>query len=277
MNGVCDRNIGCNSGKLLYGACCGIDDVALVKKVGYDFFEAGVAQMLVPDKSDNDWQEMKDRILTAELPLRSCIGFLPSSFQITGPEASFNEPLDYAERACHRADEVGVKTIVFGSGGARTVPNVSGEADIRHGEEQFTAFCSELVKRISGLNVTIVIEPLRTNETNIVNFVWQGQKMVESIGSPRVRLLADFFHMLSGGEGAESILNAKDLLLHCHIAAAESRMFPGSNSTDFKPYFSALKSIGYDGGVSCECIWGEKEDFEKNLTTALATMKYFSA
>ena len=40
-----------------------------------------------------------------------------------------------------------------------------------------------------------------------------------------------------------------------------------------KPYFDALKAIGYTGGVSCECAWGEKGDLAKNLEKALITMK----
>ena len=41
--------------------------------------------------------------------------------------------------------------------------------------------------------------------------------------------------------------------------------------------FAALKRIGYTGGVSCACSWGKKEEFEKNLDTAIATLKSLEA
>ena len=36
---------------------------------------------------------------------------------------------------------------------------------------------------------------------------------------------------------------------------------------------TALRAIGYAGGVSCECGWGRKEDLAKNLETALKTLR----
>ena len=47
---------------------------------------------------------------------------------------------------------------------------------------------------------------------------------------------------------------------------------PGDETAE-PPYFDALRDIGYAGGVSCECGWGDRKDFAKNLETALATMK----
>lgn len=81
--------------------------------------------------------------------------------------------------------------------------------------------------------------------------------------------------MTSGNEGVEPILNAKGFLKHCHVAASETRTHIGLDSTDFEPIFSAFRKIGYDGGISCKYIWGNKEDLEKNLTTALVMMKKF--
>ena len=61
------------------------------------------------------------------------------------------------------------------------------------------------------------------------------------------------------------------LLLIC----AASFMVVGA--TCMRPYFAALKDIGYTGGVSCECGWGAKGDLAKNLEIALKTMKSLEA
>ena len=99
------------------------------------------------------------------------------------------------------------------------------------------------------------------------------------MNSPRLCQLADIFHMMMGRECAESIVKAGALLKHCHIADYGTRLFPGSDPREthrLEPYFAALKSIGYTGGVSCECGWGKKQDLAKNLETALKTMKGLS-
>ncbi len=269
-------------GRILFGACRPISDAKLLKKHGYDFVETGAANAFIPTKSDEEWKRQRDKILECGLPLRSCNGFLPGTFRITGPKADFAPALDYAERVLRRAEEVGVQTIVFGSGGARNVPgDICGERDQRpkpeKGVEQYTEFCRQLCRRVSDLKtVQVVIEPLRPDESNIINYVWQGMQIVRDVNHPRLQQLADLFHMICGRESPRSIVDAGCHLKHCHIASRGTRKFPGSSADAaevFRPYFDALKAIGYSGGVSCECGWPSGKDFEAALDTALALMR----
>ena len=122
----------------------------------------------------------------------------------------------------------------------------------------------------------VVIEPLRPNESNIINYVWQGMQIVREVNHPRLQELADLFHMICGKESADSLIDAGCHLKHCHIACKETRQFPGTRPDDaeiFKPYFDALKKIGYTGGVSCECGWPKGAELEPALDKALALMK----
>ena len=273
----------CGKANILFGACRPLKDAKLLKAHGYDFIETGAAAAFIPEKSNEEWKKQKDVILNCGLPLRSCNGFLPGKFRLTGPNADFEPALKYAETVLRRADEVGTKTIVFGSSGARNVPSVFGpdakeRADIEKGVVQYTEFCKILCKRVEDLQtVQMVIEPLRPNESNIINYVWQGMQIVREVNHPRLQELADIFHMICGKEPACSIIDAGCHLKHCHIACKETRKFPGTRPDDaeiFKPYFDALKKIGYCGGVSCECGWPkEVAEFEKALDTALALMK----
>ena len=269
-------------GKILFGACRPPEDAKLLASVGYDFFEYAVAPALGPDKDAEWWKKQKEMIFSLPIPMRSCNGFIPGTFRLTGPKAEHGKALDYAETALRRAEEVGVKTVVFGSGGARNVPgDFTGPRDqqpkLEEGTRQYTDFCRALCKRVADLKtVAIVIEPLRPNESNIINFVWQGVQICGDVNSPRLRQLADIFHMMMGRECAGSIVKAGDLLKHCHIASYDTRLFPGSDPATvdrLRPYFDALRTIGYAGGVSCECGWGDKKDLAKNLETALKTLR----
>lgn len=272
--------------KILFGACRGPDDAALLKRVGYDFWEWGVGPAFDPTKGAEWWKRQRDVILSQPLPLRSCNGFIPGSFRLTGPAADHEPALRYAETAMRRAEEVGVKTLVFGSGGARNVPgditakDAKDRPDTERGRDQYRDFCAELCRRVADLKtVAVVVEPLRPLESNIVNYVWQGLQVCEEVGSPRLAQLADIFHMMMGRESADSLRLAGGRLKHCHVASYGTRQFPGSDPATvgrLRPYFDALKAIGYEGGVSCECGWGRKEDLERNLETALTTLKGLS-
>ena len=251
-----------------------------MRDLGYDFWEWGAGAAFDPAKDEEWWKRQKDEIAKRPLPLRSCNSFIPGKFRLTGPNADHAPALDYAEKALRRADEMGVKTIVFGSGGARNVPgDFTGKdrPDLEKGTCQYADFCRELAKRAADLKTTaVVIEPLRPNESNIVNYVFQGLAICRDVNSPRLRQLADIFHMMMGGDPASAIIEAGPLLKHCHIADYGTRQFPGHDPRETRrlaPYFDALKAIGYAGGVSCECGWGDAKDFAKNAKTAIDTMK----
>ena len=271
-----------SSGKdILFGVCrSSVADVTVMRDLGYDFWEWGAAAAFDPEKDDSWWQTQKEEIAKRPLPLRSCNGFIPGKFRLTGPKADHGPALDYAEKVLRRADEIGVKTVVFGSGGARNVPGdftTKERPDVEEGTRQFAEFCRTLVKRVADLKtVQVVIEPLRPNESNIINYVFQGLAICRDVDSPRLQQLADIFHMMMGGDDPKAIIEAYPFLKHCHIAEYGSRLFPGHDPAlveKLVPYFAALKAIGYDGGVSCECGWGDSKDFAKNAKTAIETMK----
>ena len=264
-----------NTGRILFGVCtCDFDDIKTLKDVGYDYAEMSVGFAFEPTKSDAEWAPMKEKILSAALPIRACNGFLPGTLRLTGPDADFPPALEYAVTACRRADEIDCRYIVFGSGGARNVPT---GFQIEDGRDQFADFCGQLARAIDGLKVSVVIEPLRPSESNIIQYVWQGLQIVDEVNSPRLRQLADIYHMMMGREPAESILRAGDKLLHCHVACNKTRFYPGSaDKAELVPYFDALHQIGYTGGVSCECGWdppGDTRTRREKLALALETLR----
>lgn len=276
--GVVRAGEAASAGRLLFGACRGFGDAKALKEIGFDFLECGVGGTLMPEKDDAAWKAQLEKIRALPLPLRSLNGFLPGKFRLTGPAASFDEPLAYAETACRRAEEAGVKTVVFGSGGARNAPE---GFPPEKAVDQFVDFCKRLAARIADLeHMCVVLEPLRAKEANFLNFVHEGADLCARIGSPRIRLLADIFHMEEGGESADSLVKAgSGLLRHCHIAEKGTRTAPGleADGSEFVPYFKALKQIGYTGGVSCECGWGKKDEVRKGFETALATLRKVAA
>lgn len=271
------------SRRFCFGACRSKpEDVAVMKEIGYDFWEGNVGSVFDPTKDDAWWREQRDRLRAYPLPLRSCNGFIPGKFRLTGPKADPAPALDYAETVLRRAEELGVVSIVFGSGGARNVPGdmcgpKESRPDPEQGRDQYAAFCAALAKRVADLKTTTVaIEPLRPKESNVVNYVWQAEQIAREVASPRVKVLADLFHMMMGREEADSIRRTGADLVHCHIASYGTRDFPGAQPESiarFRPYFEALDEIGYAGGISCECGWGKPEDLRQNLTVALETLK----
>lgn len=270
--------------RILFGACRPRKDAALMKSIGYDFIEGTVADCFAPDKDTETWKRLKDEILSLPLPLRACNNFIPGTFQIVGPKAEVGPALDYAETALRRAEETGVRYIVFGSNGARNAPGDPCDPKARpqteEAFEEYIEFCRKLCARVKDLkNVRILAEPLRPNGANYLNYVWQAVQVCEDVKAPQMGVIADIFHMTAGRETARSIVEAGALLQHCHIADWKTRNYFGevaANVPHFKPYFEALEDIGYAGGVSVETGkdgWGAEKDLAGNLETSLAALK----
>ncbi|MBQ9432510.1 MAG: sugar phosphate isomerase/epimerase [Kiritimatiellae bacterium] len=249
--------------KFLFGACQGLDKAAKMKAAGFDFIELGVGGTLRPNDSDEAFKPQLDKLLASPLPIRSCNGFLPKDLKLTGPNPLHEKALDYAEKACRRADLINMTCIVFGSGGARNAPK---DFDIAKAKDQFIDFCRKLGDRIADCKVTVVLEPLNKKEANYLQTVLEGSEMVDIIDKPRIRLLGDFYHMRCENEPADDFRKAGAKIRHCHIAEHKGRVCPGTNGEDFSDYFAALRDIGYTGGVSCECGWPQKKNEDGSHT-----------
>lgn len=65
-------------------------------------FEGGVAGTLKPEMTDAAFAQEAAMIRACVLPTRSCNGFIPASFRLTGPEPTHAAALKYAVKACRR-------------------------------------------------------------------------------------------------------------------------------------------------------------------------------
>lgn len=118
--------------------------------------------------------------------------------------------------------------------------------------------------------VKLAFEALNRFETDLINVVDQGLKLIQDVGAPNLGLHLDTFHMhLEEKNSAEAIRKAGDRIFHFH-ACENDRGVPGTGQVDWTEVFEALVDIGYDGNVVIEsftpevksiaravCIWRE--------------------
>lgn len=249
------------------GVCTGVNNAEMLAKAGYDYIEAGVRNFLVPDKDESVFLENLALAQKAPIPVKACNSFLPGEMKSVGPVTYHPEILEFSRIAFRRAQQAGIEIIVFGSGGSRNIPEGFSREEAT---AQFVSLLKQMAPIAGEYNVVVVLEPLRSGETNFINTVAEGAVIVEKVGHPNFRLLADIYHMLMEDEGPESIINHAHLLKHMHIAEKEGRAVPGTHGEDFTPYFDAMRKIGYSGRISIEGRW---ENMEEQAPEAIAIMK----
>lgn len=99
----------------------------------------------------------------------------------------------------------------------------------------------------------VFLEPLNRYETSFMNRVEQAVTVAGRINHPRVRALADLFHMnIEESDLVAPIRDAGNWLGHVHIAD-NNRLEPGAGCMAMGLPLAALKSAGYTGFVSLEC------------------------
>lgn len=254
-----------------FGVCAGADRAKTAADAGLEFLEMTVGGLLKPREDESDFREALDEVRAAPLPCPVVNCFVPGDLKITGPEADMAALEAYVRVACERAGAAGVEVIVFGSGGARRIPD-GFERDRAH--DQIVEFCRMLGPVAEESGVTIAVEPLSAKDCNVLTTVGESAALVREVGHPAVRLLVDFYHWARDGDSAADIVAAGDLLVHTHVATVPGRMPPGAEECDLAPFFRALKEAGYDGRVSIEARIGEPE---KELPGAVEVMRELSA
>jgi D-psicose/D-tagatose/L-ribulose 3-epimerase len=253
--------------KVLIGYCVGLKGLELAKTVGFDYVELGTTEIAA--LSDAEFDAAVEQVKKVGIPTPNANLFLPASLKLTGAEAaSAEEQMAYVRKALTRLNRLGVRILCFGSGGARRVPDgFAKEAAFA----QLVAFGKRIAPEAQANGITIVIEPLRQQETNIINTTAEGLALVKAVGHPNFQLLIDFFHLASEKEDPAIILEARDHIRHLHVANPQGRVFPQQwDEYDYAPFFANLRRIGYTGGISVEA---SSKDVPTEAPRAIALLR----
>jgi sugar phosphate isomerase/epimerase len=259
--------IGGRESFLEIGVCTALMNAPILEAAGCAYLEEGVGGFLGPVEPDDKFTSRLEAAKSSSVPVRACNGFLPGTLKAVGPAAKPAEIQAYAAIALRRAALAGIAAIVWGSGESRRIPDGFGKAAA---EEQFRVLAKAVAAAAEKSGILLVLEPLNSGETNFINSLKEGAAMVEAVGHPNFKLLADFYHVVRAGETPDAVVKAGGLIKHCHIAENEKRTPPGTAGDDFRPFLKALKKIGYRGRISMECRW---DDLKTQLPGAAAFLR----
>jgi len=254
------------SGRLQVGYCTALANLEAAKAAGFDYVELATSE--IAGLSDAGFEQAAARIRQVGLPVPAMNLFLPATLKVTGPDIDRDQQMAYVNKAFARLERIGTTIVVFGSGGARQVP-------AGFSKDEATAQLVEFGRRIApearARGITVAIEPLRPEETNIVNSAAEGLALVEAIADPNFQLMVDFYHLASVKEDPSIIVRARGHIRHLHMANPEGRVFPrGSAEYDYAPFFAALRQIGYDGRISVEA---STKDLAADAPVAIALLR----
>ena len=251
------------------GLCSPLDRMQAAKDMGYDYLEPAVSAVAaMPAQAYEDALAARQALA---MPVEAMNVFVPGHIPLTGPDVQMDKVRAYLSGAMERAAAFGTKVIVFGSGGARRVPDGFSRTRATEQIGDFLRLCDALA---GPLGLRIAIEPLGRGECNILNSVGEATELARALALPAVGVLADTYHMHTQSEPLTAIVDAGPLLWHVHIANPVGRLFPRpGDGWDYGAVFDALSAIGYAERVSVEV--GDP-DFDGGAPLALQTLRRFA-
>jgi sugar phosphate isomerase/epimerase len=197
------------------------------------------------------------RAALADSPIKPstiCSGFTP---QLIHPDRSIREQsVAEVREILQAASTLGVVGLIlvpmFGK------PLIPDLAPLHSPTELERMLLVEVLRRdlapfADDLGILILIEPLNRYEAHLPKDLNDGVRLCKEVGSPSVRLMADFFHMaIEEADIARSLAEAGSYVRHIHLADS-NRQLPGLGHTDFVGPFATLRKNGYDGYLALEC------------------------
>jgi len=248
------------------GYCTSWKNLAAAKAAGFDYVELATTEIAA--LSDEEFEHARSVAASVGLPTPVSNLFLPATLKVTGPEVEVDRQVAYVTKAFDRVARLGVDLVVFGSGGARRVPDgFAHDAAFR----QLVEFGRRIAPLARARGVTVAVEPLRREETNIVNSAAEGLELVEAVDDANFQLMVDFYHLATEHEDPRIIVRARTHLRHLHMANPAGRVFPRTaEEFDYAPFFATLREIGYDRRISVEA---STTDLQADAPRAIALLR----
>jgi D-psicose/D-tagatose/L-ribulose 3-epimerase len=218
--------------------------------------------------ADGPFRALSRQLRASGLPCAAMTSPLPRRFgcRIVGDDADLPRALAVFTDMCDRAAPFGVRTVVLGSGQARsTPPSFPAEATLRQFEEFVVAACAICAER----GMLLTLEPLNSTETNFVNSCAQARTLIDQLLYTGLRMTVDCYHIFSEGLSiAAEMAAASGVIGHAQTSAMPR------GSMEFRPavqeeFVAALHSAGYHGGLTIE------DDFQEFGRDAADAVRVF--
>lgn len=232
-----------------FGVCTTFDKIPTLIDAGYDYIEFGFANLV--KMSEEEFVRAKVTVEKYNFYAEAFNGFFPADMRLTGPEVDFDEINAYVKQGMSRAAQLGGKVVVIGSGKSRKIPE-GFERGIAW--KQFAKVLALVGDVAAEYGITVVVEPLQAEETNLVNTVAEGIAVAKQANRTNVKSLADFYHVYKSGETLDAIANSNGCLGHLHLARANAdRAMPYEEDIPkVEKWAAAVKKSGYSGRLSLE-------------------------
>ena len=238
-----------------------LDLVDRVKEFGFDLIE-----ICIEDPSTIDPSAIRARAERVGVDVTICGAFGLDRDLSSEDESVRKTGLSYLRRCIDFAQDLGspfVSGPMYAAvGNTRLLPEDARRAQWSRSVSGLKEAASYAVER----SIKLAIEPLNQFETDLVNTVDQGMKMVDDVGAENVGLLLDTFHMnIEEKNIPAAIERAAGRIVEFH-ACSNDRGTPGEDHLPWKAIVEALRGARYEGPIVIEAFTPEVREIARAVS-----------
>jgi sugar phosphate isomerase/epimerase len=175
----------------------------------------------------------------------------PKGLHFTTPEKSVRKKtVEYFSRLIDFCSDLGGDVMIFGSPKQRNAVGISVEEAKKYFAEGMAAVADHSQRR----DIKILIEPLDTSQTDVVNTLAEALAIVKEVDHPAIELMFDFHNTPNETEPFDVLIKKYcKHIFHVHVQEMDGRhLGTGTAVNDYVKAFQTLKDLGYDKWVSLE-------------------------
>ncbi len=227
-----------------------------IKRLGYDGIE--IAHFTLADDpaaiSPARRQEMVDIMSSEGLTFAGLHWLMvaPKGLHVTTPDLALRtRSWLHIATLIDLCGDLGGGKMIFGSPAQR---KSTGGATKEEATARYVDGLRQAAGHAESRGVTLLMEPLSPNDTDVLNTLEEAARYVAEIGSPAVQTMYDSHNAVMEAEPHEGLVDRYfDIIKHVHVNEMDGK-HPGTGDWDFKPVFRVLAARGYTGWISMEAF-----------------------
>jgi len=235
-----------------------LNQIDAIARAGYDCAELSASAVM--NIGNAEFKSAKKRLTDSGLRFDAVYEPLPPDILICTEGFNTFTWREYLKDVCCRASELGAAGLVFRNGESRSVPY---DGDLPRARELVMTFIRMLCDVAGEYGLTVFLEPLDKPLSNMYNTLDECASLIRILKKANLTSMCGSRYFASAGP--EDIIKNRGIIGYAHLDG------PVPPQPGCKPFFEALREIGYDGVVSLAAAG--YSDFESEIAGALAFLR----
>lgn len=229
----------------------------IITESGYSAVEIAPFTLVENSVEEISAAERREMVRTMRDANLDCVGLHwllsppPEDLHFTTPDDEVRaRTIDYMHALIDFCGDLGGPYMIFGSPGQRST--VEGQT-VAEAKENFAAGLAEVGDHAQDRDVMILVEPLTSDQTDVVNTLAEAMEVVEQADHPAISTMFDFHNTADETEPLDVLIeNYIEHIHHVQIQEMDGTHLGQDAARDYVSAFQAFKDLGYDGWISLE-------------------------